>query len=130
MAGPHALRSLGLALEARETDLAEALLRSEVLAIDFDEARQLDLWSSAPGHGLHRVAPVRFPCDWPRARWPEQWSVSSCSFPGLYWRVSRDRRGSWACSCPAWIHTFPRRACVHVHEVWAWIEHRSISGRR
>jgi len=87
--------------------------------MDSPEPLQLLLWAPIPGHAFHRVGAIRFPHDARRSRWPEQWAVSSCTFPGLFWRVSRDPRGAWACSCPAWIHTFPRRPCAHILDVTA-----------
>jgi len=78
---------------------------------------QLLIWSPSASHGEHVVGSVVFPGEWPRGRWHDQWSASSCTYPGFAWRVSRDANGAWACSCPAWVHGFPRRRCAHIRDV-------------
>ena len=42
------------------------------------------------------------------------WKIDSATNRSLSYVVSKNRDGSYACSCPAWTHHTPRRDCKHI----------------
>lgn len=56
-------------------------------------------------------------------RWTQMFEVFSDSRPVSY-VVAKDRDGNWACSCPRWIFTTPRKDCKHISHVQTQLQSR------
>ena len=54
-------------------------------------------------HGTQKGTPSRQWQVWGTAKKP--------------YKVTRDGKGQWSCSCPAWIYTSPRKDCKHIVRV-------------
>jgi hypothetical protein len=55
--------------------------------------------------------------DGQSGQWKELWEVQSDSRPGTAYVVGKTEKGSYGCSCPAWIYHTPRQDCKHIAHV-------------
>lgn len=50
----------------------------------------------------------------------EAYAVPSESVRKFTYVVAVNATGEWACSCPAWVWSNPRRNCKHIEQVLKW----------
>lgn len=64
------------------------------------------------------MSPLKRVTDHETSNYVECYEVSSHSNPDRSYVVSKNRRGTWACSCPRWIFQKGHREdCKHINEV-------------
>jgi len=44
----------------------------------------------------------------------KHWNIKSQSNPNKLYVVAKLEDETFSCSCPAWIHHFPRKDCKHI----------------
>jgi len=55
--------------------------------------------------------------------WVEFYEVQSESRPGVAYVVAKSRKGTWMCSCPAWIYQHGQHGdCKHIRHVISQID--------